>query len=188
MQAWVRKCGHAQTGTCRWVQGGCGCMGGCMQVTIVNISRKKKKKHLPTGTGRQAGIGKSGCRVRKHGHAQTGACRWVQGGVWRHGWVHAGYNHEHKQKEKKRKAYLLAQVGRHRHRQIGRHRQEWAWGKKHGHAQTGTCGWAQEGCGGTGGHMQVTIINTSRKKRKEKLIYWHRWAGDMVDYWHTHAY
>ena len=53
-QAWVRKHGHAQTGTCGWVQGGCGGMGGCMQVTIVNTRRKKKKKHLPTGTGRQA--------------------------------------------------------------------------------------------------------------------------------------
>ena len=35
----------------------------------------------------------------------------------------------------------------------------------------------REGCRGTGGHMQVTIVNTSRKKRKEKLTYWHRQAG-----------
>ena len=35
----------------------------------------------------------------------------------------------------------------------------------------------REGCEGMGGHMQVTIMNISRKKRKEKLTYWHRQAG-----------
>ena len=29
-------------------------------------------------------------------------------------------------------------------------------------------GGRREGCRGTGGHMQVTIVNTSRKKEKEK--------------------
>ena len=55
--------------------------------------------------------------------------------------MHAGYNHEDKQKERKEKTYLLAQPGRHRHRhrQVGGHRKEWAWGKKCGHAQTSAC-------------------------------------------------
>ena len=91
--------------------------------------KKKEKKETLTywhrqagiGTGRQVGIGKSGHGARKCGHAQTGACRWVQGGMWRHRWVHAGYNCEHKQKEKKRKTYLLAQAGRCGHRQVGGH-------------------------------------------------------------------
>ena len=37
-------------------------------------------------------------------------------------------------------------------------------------------GGCREGCGGTGRHMQVTVVNTSRKK-KEKLTYWQRQAG-----------
>ena len=89
-----------------------------MQVTIMNTSRKKEKEktYLLAQVGR--------CRHRqvgwhrqewawgeKHGHAQTGTYGWAQGGVWRHGWVHAGYNCEHKQKEKKGKTYLLTQVG-----------------------------------------------------------------------------
>ena len=59
--------------------------------------------------------------------------------------MHVGYNCEHKQKEKKRKTYLLTQVGRCGHRQVGGHRQEWVWGEKHGHAQTSACGWVQGG-------------------------------------------
>ena len=121
-----------------WVSTGRGVeawVGACRLQSWTQAERKEKK-NLPTGTGRHRHRQVGGHRQEwvwgeKCGHAQTGTCRWVQGGVWRHGWVHAGYNCEHKQKEKKRKTYLLAQVGRHRHRQVGGQagvaRWEWVW-------------------------------------------------------------
>ena len=51
-------------------------------------------------------------------HMQVGAGR-----VWMHGWMYAGYNCEHKQKEKKETLTYW-------HRQAGRHRQEWVQGEK----------------------------------------------------------
>ena len=102
-------------------------------------------------------------------------CMWVGAWrVWRHRWAHAGYNHEHKQKETLTYWHRQAGVGTDRQVGIGKSGHGV---RKHGHAQTGTCRWVQEGCGSMGGCMQVTIVNTSRKKRKEKLTYWHRWAG-----------
>ena len=76
--------------------GGCGGMGGCMQVTIINTSRKKKKEKLTYWHRQAGGHRQKWVQGEKCGHAQTGACRWAQGGVWRHGWAHAGYKYEYK--------------------------------------------------------------------------------------------
>jgi hypothetical protein len=46
-------------------------------------------------------------------HAQTGACGWALGG-WRNGWAYAGYNYEHKEREKKRKTHIIAPAGMHK--------------------------------------------------------------------------
>ena len=88
-KVWACPDRHMQVGAGRygWVHAG---------YNHEHKQKEKKKKHLSTGTGRQVGIGKSGHRVRKHRHAQTGTCRWVQGGVWRQEWAQ-GEKHGHSQ-------------------------------------------------------------------------------------------
>ena len=77
-------------------------------------------------------------------------------------------------KKRKEKIYLLAQAGRHGHRQVGGHRQEWARGEKRRHAQTGACGRAQ---GKVWRHEWAHAGYNREHKQKKKLTYWHRRAG-----------